>query len=418
MIPRLCRHRAVWALAAALPLGLLAASGCDQDQYSRDILYPLRDDPAVETPTEPSVQPRSFDLPGEFPHVLLSALERLPENSGTRIDLPGKHLDAKERGRLQQDLNGIFGRPAEPTVQDYVIKEEKNRPALEIHLDPQALELLRLDPTTLDRGSELYRRHCLQCHGLTGNGRGHTAPWINPHPRDFRKGMFKFTSSSQNQGPARKARREDLLRTLRLGVEGTAMPAFGILPPEELEVLASYVIHLSLRGETEQYATFQRGDQSVDEAVASGLESFVGRWREAQANVIRPPAYDPDMAEPQRLASVTRGYQFFSTNCLSCHENYGRREVYKYDAWGTIVRPADLTAGIYRGGRRPIDLYWRIHAGINGAQMPATVPSAMRPEQVWDVVSFVRALPYPPMLPPDIRGQIYPPDKDAGRSAE
>ena len=42
---------------------------------------------------------------------------------------------------------------------------------------------------------------------------------------------------------------------------------------------------------------------------------------------------------------------------------------------GTRCVPDDPTqksaTGVYRGGMRPIDLYYRIHAGINGAPMPA-----------------------------------------------
>ena len=57
------------------------------------------------------------------------------------------------------------------------------------------------------------------------------------------------------------------------------------------------------------------------------------------------------------------------------------------------IPPRNLRHGIYRGGRRPIDLYYRIHAGINGAPMPAakgTVP----PEEIWHIVNYVRSLPY------------------------
>ncbi len=395
------RRRVLWALAAALPVGFFAASGCD-DRYSEDLVYPLRTDPVIEAPTEPSVQPNRFDLPGEFPKGLLLGLENLPENSGTKITYVNKKLSGKDRDELAAELRKRFGTPAHPKVSGEGFENEANR---------QTLQDLRLDDQTLAKGSELYRRHCLQCHGLAGDGRGHTAPWVNPHPRDFRKGMFKFTSTSQEQGPGRKARRDDLVRTIRNGLEGTAMPAFGLLPEDDLQALASYVTHLSLRGQTELYAIFERSeDTPVTEAVGTSLETFVRFWRETEQKAIVPPAYAGDLQERQRLESVTRGYQFFSTNCLSCHENYGRRDVYKYDAWGTIVRPVDLTAANYRGGRRPLDLYWRVHAGINGANMPATVPSAMRPEQVWDVVNFVRALPYPPMLPPEIRSQVYAPE--------
>jgi mono/diheme cytochrome c family protein len=58
-----------------------------------------------------------------------------------------------------------------------------------------------------------------------------------------------------------------------------------------------------------------------------------------------------------------------------------------------VVRPANLTLGVYRGGRRPIDLYWRIHVGIPGSNMPANYP-ALNSEQIWDVVNFLQVLPY------------------------
>ena len=48
---------------------------------------------------------------------------------------------------------------------------------------------------------------------------------------------------------------------------------------------------------------------------------------------------------------------------------------------------------MYKGGRRPIDLYWRIAKGINGAKMPAH-SETIEPERIWDLVNFVLALPY------------------------
>ena len=65
------------------------------------------------------------------------------------------------------------------------------------------------------------------------------------------------------------------------------------------------------------------------------------------------------------------------------------------DEWGNPLRPANLNRGVYKGGRRPIDLYWRIAKGINGAKMPAHYPT-LEPEQIWDLVNFVLALPYEP----------------------
>ena len=74
--------------------------------------------------------------------------------------------------------------------------------------------------------------------------------------------------------------------------------------------------------------------------------------------------------------------------------DYGRQSLYFYDAWGTIGRPTDLTLAVYRGGRRPIDFYWRVHSGVNGSNMPAFYKS-LKPEEIWDLVNFVEILPYP-----------------------
>ena len=80
-----------------------------------------------------------------------------------------------------------------------------------------------------------------------------------------------------------------------------------------------------------------------------------------------------------------------------------------YDSWGTIVRGRNLYEGVYRGGRRPIDLYYRIHGGIEGAGMAAYkgIKGDLNPEMlgltaaefeqldpIWDIVNFLRALPY------------------------
>ena len=70
----------------------------------------------------------------------------------------------------------------------------------------------------------------------------------------------------------------------------------------------------------------------------------------------------------------------------------------KLDDWGNPLRPANLNRGIYKGGRRPIDIYWRIAKGITGAQMPSHYPGLIDEAQVWDLVNFVLDLPYEPEL--------------------
>ena len=81
----------------------------------------------------------------------------------------------------------------------------------------------------------------------------------------------------------------------------------------------------------------------------------------------------------------------------------------KPDEWGNPLRPANLQRGIYKGGRRPLDLYWRIAKGINGAQMPAHYPT-INEQKIWDLVNFVLALPYQTELLTDASSTAAGPD--------
>jgi len=63
------------------------------------------------------------------------------------------------------------------------------------------------------------------------------------------------------------------------------------------------------------------------------------------------------------------------------------------------IRPRNLRAGIFRGGRRPIDLYWRIKNGIAGTPMPAA-SGQLSDDDLWHVVDYVRSLQYDKLSQP------------------
>jgi mono/diheme cytochrome c family protein len=426
-------------------LGLTLLSGCGNGGYPEYLTYPVRTDAIVtELPKE---NPATLDTPGLWgelvPQLLAKGgkvvdplmtsqkaqVQKLEEEqkkapNDSRKDEIGKLNKRisgwdKQWARLQPDLEkgltDLFGTPANPKVGN---------------VEEDVLKTLVLDPTTLAQGSQLYRQQCLHCHGLTGDGRGPTAPWVNPHPRDYRRGTFKFISTIG--GNARKPLLKDLLRTLHAGIDGTSMPSFGQLHEDDLKRMVSYVIHLSIRGQTELetiralWDNFdeQTGDLNLSAleggAVKGQLEASLGnavkQWMDSQKSPIVPAAYP--YSEEERYQSIVRGYNLFAqpgpASCVSCHADYGRQFGYRWDDWGTIVRPADLTQGIYRGGRRPVDLYDRMHGGILGAGMPAFSKQnggSLEPNQLWDIVNFIQALPYPQMLEkadPAIRNVIYP----------
>jgi mono/diheme cytochrome c family protein len=264
---------------------------------------------------------------------------------------------------------------------------------------------------TLADSAELYRPQCLHCHGASGAGDGPTALGLDPRPRDFRPGVFKFTALTDKSVP----RRRDLVRVLGEGLPGTAMPSFARFSQAELEGLADYVRLLALRGMVERELVFlaqEEGELTRDMADES-YAALWERWRRADQKLI-----PIEVAPPERTqARIERGQALFHDvtrgNCASCHgiageglgpsawqlDERGEWEVALTDDWGQPIRPRDLRREPFRGGRRPADLFRRLWSGVNGTPMPAIgdardasgellVPS----EDLWCLVFYVQAL--------------------------
>lgn len=357
----------------------------------------------------------------------------------------------QQRQEIDEALQALFGTPDEP-----------NLPALEGADISKVMSVARLKLAAGPVGSDeegnargLYREHCAHCHGITGDGAGPTAAFLNPYPRDYRKGQFKFKSTPVGQKPTHS----DLKRILLEGIPGTAMPSFKLLPDLEVEALVDYVKYLSIRGEVErallrataeleegqhlftllgQDATAEKKAAQQDQlaALKETVAGYVGRWEGAAAAVVAIPPR-PEMDETAVAASIERGRTlFFGTvaNCVKCHGDsaLGDGQTTDYDEWAKEfigdgknrslvadfesrglmpprnIRPRNLRQGIFRGGLRPIDHYWRIKNGIEGTPMPAATmkpegdPNAkgLTPDDIWDLVNYVRSLPYEPISNP------------------
>ena len=292
----------------------------------------------------------------------------------------------------------------------------------------------------LQSGRALYMQHCSHCHGTSGDGDGPTAEYLYPRPRDYRHGVFKFTSTK----PQSKVSRDDLTRVLRNGVAGTYMPSFvPMLDEAQLEDVVEYVRFLSMRGEFERKLAGElSADYSKDavesrkadgesykdivaeltdflaEDMVDSLEfvsdDLANSWTEADtedALIIPGSARVPDSPESRRMGREL--YLSKAINCADCHgiAGYGNgpqttiyeknpvtQELYSepglHDVWDNINQPRNLTYGIYRGGRRPIDLYRRIYAGIKGSRMPSF--KNLTDEQIWHIVNYVLSIPFEP----------------------
>jgi mono/diheme cytochrome c family protein len=248
--------------------------------------------------------------------------------------------------------------------------------------DPKA------DLAHLRLGAAVYRHNCRQCHGVNGDGKGPAAAHLLPRPRDYRPGVFKFTSTTYGAKPLR----EDLIRTVRRGIAGTSMPSFRLLEPRQLEAVVDYVLVLSLRGELEtMLADEAEFDGRIDPQSTPGLiASIRAKWDAARGQVVTPITPMPVFT----TAHLAEGkVAFLSKGCSKCHGEDGRgqtRENIGVDIWGNPTKAADLSSGMLRGGTEPLDVYRHISAGINGTPMPSFSGSLQQePETMWKLAAYV-----------------------------
>lgn len=325
----------------------------------------------------------------------------------------------------------------------------------------------------LQLGRQVYMKNCLHCHGVAGDGNGPTARYLNPKPRDYRLGVFKFTTTLAPE----RAAREDLQRIVKYGIPGTYMPSFLLLGDAETKAVIEYIRWLAMRGEMEKrvddeladYSTKSIEDQIAKAALAAEAAKKAGEKPEAipsksaltkkaadefKTYVVEdyPGAVDgtadfiaenwtradeegsrivPKVARvPDSPASRERGrllYLSDKTKCYTCHGHTGRgngpatedfwpkpgsTEKFAkrglHDVWENPLPPRNLRLGQYRGGRRPIDVFCRIYAGIKGTPMPAFGGTVLKDEDIWDVVNFVMSLPFEDHLPADSPARTEP----------
>lgn len=251
-----------------------------------------------------------------------------------------------------------------------------------------------LDHARLDPGRIVFELHCAGCHGTEGDGAGPAARHLDPRPRNFRLGIFKFTSTENGQKPLHR----DLLRVVDEGLKGSAMPSFFLLSREKQRDVVEYVRYLSMQGEFERIAL----DIAWEDEEVPDMEmvaNIVARGWEPEGQVtVYPSASEPERDE----GSIALGRELFlgldRTNCAACHGETGRGDgptALDYtDEWGYPVVPRDLSAGVFRSGEDPLGLYLSIATGINGTPMGA-FGGSLSGEEIWHLVHFVQSLAEP-----------------------
>ena len=209
------------------------------------------------------------------------------------------------------------------------------------------------------RGKALYQRYCVFCHGPNGDGRGESAPYLDPKPRDFTKAVFKCRSTPSGSLPLDS----DLYETITRGIHASGMPSWKPLLRRERIDLVAYI------------------------------KTFSSAFQEEKPGELVPiPAEPPNSAE-----SVKRGAELFqSMNCWSCHGKDGRGHgpsaAALTDSQGYPITPFDFTSGTqFKCGESSRDMFRDLLTGLDGTPMPSFA-AAMNSDQRWDVVHYIRTL--------------------------
>ncbi len=215
----------------------------------------------------------------------------------------------------------------------------------------------------VDRGEAIYQTRCLQCHGDEGDGLGPAAERLNPPPRDFTLGLYKFITSAFDADLPNDG---DIIRMIRDGMPGTAMPGWGDLLSEQdiLDVTAFIKVFAELEGAPEGQIDHGAQVPTSPESIAAGDRLFHA-----------------------------------SERCSECHGVQGKGDAVKKlkNDNGDRTWPRNLTKPwTFRASNGVKDIFARITAGIPTTQMPSFADPKSKKrlsiEERWHVANYVASL--------------------------
>ncbi|MFZ1377624.1 MAG: c-type cytochrome [Geothrix sp.] len=208
--------------------------------------------------------------------------------------------------------------------------------------------LLTLKGTTpTGNGEAVYKALCLRCHGEKGDGVGPIAEHLDPYPRDLTKAGF------MNSKPEAR-----LVASIRNGVAGTSMPAWGKLLNEEQA-----------------------------KAVLGHIQTTFTKEPRRELKVRAVPEKNPVAMSKE---SVARGEGIFVERCAGCHGKKGDGK--GPNSLDILPKPRNLRNAFFVDSVDDRRLFESIQYGVQGTAMPPWIDYGLTNNDVGDLVNFIRSI--------------------------
>jgi sulfur oxidation c-type cytochrome SoxX len=202
-------------------------------------------------------------------------------------------------------------------------------------------------PATPSGGEAIYKSLCLRCHGEKGDGLGPIAEHLDPAPRDLTKAGF------MNSKPETR-----LVASIRNGVAGTSMPAWGKLVTEEQA-----------------------------KAVLGFIQTTFTKEPRRELKARQVPEKNPIAMGPE---SVARGEALFVNRCAGCHGRKGDGK--GANSLDILPRPRNLRNTAFVNSVDDRRLFESIQYGVQGTAMPPWIDYGLTNNDVGDLVNFIRSI--------------------------
>ena len=241
-----------------------------------------------------------------------------------------------------------------------------------------------VDAETLNLGYHTYVEYCVQCHGEKGDGKGVSAPGMNPAPRNLTQGLYKFANVPYGELP----HDVDFQRIITKGLNGTAMLPWDI-SDRRLDAVIQYI-------KTFAPQTWEGADKTLGTKIE--------------------PTADP-YGSARRAEAITRGAKVYHVvaQCTSCHRGYASKE--EINNWNKEINgqpmtgldetlfqvklqdseynykvvPPDFTYHELRSIHSFQDIYQRLLYGVAGSGMPGW-KDVVSDDDIWALTYYVDSL--------------------------